>query len=427
MSIIALLASAGLVGGACSSSADDGQSTSTSAPPVTETVAAQPTESTVAPAPNPVPGWDIDAVLAADPDCAQPATGEPLIVGFAADLSPLGAFSDGPASASATLMAQLINCSGGLNGRPVQVIVADVSGNALASRTAVKGLVDQGVDVILGPPFADPGFRILQITEGNIGVLFVASTEPALADDSALSYSTAFNDTQQATAAAEFALTKGWTTAVTFTSPGPYFGYNPLVFAEVFTRKGGEVIKDYEYTPFPPGETLDFSAEVAEMAASGPPDVIFTAMLANQAVILRQQLAAAGLNVEVVMSDSFEITNGYNLEGADGIYHVTHTFASEGSRTAILDNLLTEASEGVPSGAPSMVALGGDAMSVVANAYLSTNSTDPKVLGEAIASLNGIQGVTGPLSYNGTGSATKTLYVHQVVNGEPSLAAKIGE
>ncbi len=67
----------------------------------------------------------------------------------------------------------------------------------------------------------------------------------------------------QATAAAEWALENGFTRAITFSSPGPYFGYNPEVFTEVFTAGGGEIITDQPYVPV---EDTDFSAQVNEIA-----------------------------------------------------------------------------------------------------------------------------------------------------------------
>jgi len=367
------------------------------------------------------PRFDIDAVLAADPNCVDPVVGEPLRIGYAADLSELGGPADGPGSQAAVHLANLINCSGGLDGRPVEVVVQDISGDPLATRSAMIDLLTSDVHVLLGPPFPDPGFRVLQVTDGNYAVIFTGSTEPALGDNSSLSYLVAFNDTQGATVAAQFALTKGWARAITFSSPGPYFGYNTLVFKGVYEANGGEVIGDYLFVP---GETTDFSDVIPDIVAD-PPDVIYTPMFAGQLVALRQQLEAAGVQVEYLQSDAFEATGGYTLAGIEGVYHVTHAFPDEGSRIVALNDSLT-AAIGSPSDAPSMVALAGDAVAVIADAYLRTGTTDPRTLGLAIANAQGVEGVTGTLSYNGSGTPTKPIYVHQVVNGQAALAATIG-
>ncbi len=213
------------------------------------------------------PMWDIDAALAADPNCSSPVGGDALKIGYAADLSEIGGPADRPGSQAARHLADLVNCSGGLNGRPIEVIVSDVSGDAATSRAAILDLLAQDVQVLLGPPFPDYGFRVLQVTAGEVPVLFTGSTEPALADSELLSYLVAFNDTQGATVAADYSLLQGWQTAVTFSSPGPYFGYNTVVFEAAFESGGGEVLNDYEFVPL---ETEDFTEAVAEIAANPP-------------------------------------------------------------------------------------------------------------------------------------------------------------
>lgn len=372
----------------------------------------------------PVGGFDIDAILDADPDCPSPVTGDPLVIGYAADMGDLGAFGDGPASQTAMHIADLVNCTGGLAGRPVEVAMADISGDPVVSRENTMGLVEDGVSVLLGPPFPDPGFRVLQVTKGEVPVIFTGSTEPALGDDSNLSFLVAFSDTQGATAAAQFAQSQGWTTAVTFSSPGPYFGYNPLVFTDVFTAQGGRVIADFDYLPL---ETVDFTEAIAAMVAD-PPDVIYSAMIANQLVALKQQLAEAGLaDVEVMGTDAFEATNGYALApGNEGIYHVTHTDPRPDTRLQRLLASYAAANGGVAPSSPSMAALAGDAMAVIADAYLRVDSTDANAIGQAIASAEGVEGITGVLTYDRSGAPSKPMFVHRVVDGQATLAGIIG-
>lgn len=415
--------------GAAACTADDpdpvsAPSSTTTAPVQVETpegssttVASDPDDESSAPGP-----WDIDATLAADPNCSNPVGGDPLIVGYAADLSEIGGPADRPGSQAAVHLADLINCSGGLDGRPVEVIVADVSGDAASTRATVLDLIDQGVHVLLGPPFGDYGFRVLQVTKGDIAVLFTGSTEPALADSELLAYLVAFNDTQGATVAAEFALLRGWETAVTFSSQGPYFGYNSIVFREAFRSRGGTILDDFAFIPL---ETEDFSEAVAAIAEN-PPEVIYSPMFASQMTALGRQLAEAEVEVELLQSDAFDATGGYTLADTEGIFHVTHGFPAEDSRIVALEASMTAASGVAPSSA-NFAALAGDAMAVIIAAYFASGrSDDPAVLGAAIATVSEVEGITGTLSYDGTGLPMKPIYVHEVVEGEPSLAMTAG-
>jgi len=413
----------------CGSDSDSGEGT-TAAPDTSVAATSPDTSADAAPGdssassePAPEGAFDVDAVLAADLDnCAPEPTGEPLKVGYAADLSDLGGFADAPASAAAEHFVNLINCVGGVDGTPLELTIQNIEGDPEVTARAAQDLLDAGVSAILGPPFADFGQPLLQVTQGNVPVLFVASTEPTLGDVSALSYLTAFDDTAQATAAAEFALDQGWQTAVTFSSPGPYFGYNPEVFTEVFEAGGGTILGDYNYVPL---DDTDFSTQVNEIANLGEqPAVVYSAMLASQAVQLAAQLDSAGVDTTMLMADAFEATGGYVTEGTDGFFATTHAFSEAGNRVAALDESFAAAT-GAPLENPSFGSLAADAILVLISAYQQAGTTDGAELGAAIADVD-VDGITGRLTYGGNAVPAKPVFITEMVDGRPTLAATIG-
>ena len=129
---------------------------------------------------------DIDGILAADLGaCAEAPAGDPIKVGMAMDFSDVVGFVDIPGSKLVPHVADLANCAGGVDGRPVEVRVAEVGDDAAL---AAQDLLDWGAHFIIGPPFADFALPILQVTEGNVPLFVAASTEPTLADASINSY-----------------------------------------------------------------------------------------------------------------------------------------------------------------------------------------------------------------------------------------------
>ena len=121
----------------------------------------------------------LDAVLAADlDDCAEPPRGDPLIIGYAADLSEAAGYADIPGTEAAAHYIDLINCTGGADGVPVELVVEDVQGGPAAAQQATANLIDAGAHVILGPPFADSGASVLATADASRAVIFVGSTEP---------------------------------------------------------------------------------------------------------------------------------------------------------------------------------------------------------------------------------------------------------
>ena len=121
-----------------------------------------------------------------------------LKVGYAADLSDLGGFADMPASQAGEHFVALVNCAGGIDaevGIDIDAVLAtdldncsEVSGTTLewkmeniagdpeVTQRVSQSLIDWGASALLGPPFPDFGEPLLQVTAGEIPVLFVAST-----------------------------------------------------------------------------------------------------------------------------------------------------------------------------------------------------------------------------------------------------------
>lgn len=368
-------------------------------------------------------GVDIDAALDADlANCAEAPTGDPIIVGMAMDFGEVSGFADVPGSEATKHLAELINCTGGVNGSPVEVNVSDMQGNPEVAARVSQELLDGGAHFLIGPPFADVGESVLQVTQGEVPVFFAASTEPVLPDSSINSFLVTFDDTAQATAAAEWALEEGFTRAITFSSPGPYFGYNPEVFTEVFTAGGGEVITDQNYVPV---DDTDFSAQVNEIAglADGT-EVVYSAMLAFQVTALRGQLEGQGLDsLTYIGTDAFEATGLLLEDNNEGIYHTTHAFLEPGGR---IERLLTsyEAANGSTLDSGTFGGLYADSMLVGIQGILDCGCTDPAGIGAAVAEIEGFEGFTGPMSYAGTnGLPVKPVSIHQVVGGEDTLVA----
>ena len=87
---------------------------------------------------------------------APEPTGEPLKLGYAADLSDLGGFADAGQRGRGVLR-QPDQLRGGVDGVPVELTIQNIEGDPEGHRRAAQDLLDAGVSAILGPPFADFG------------------------------------------------------------------------------------------------------------------------------------------------------------------------------------------------------------------------------------------------------------------------------
>ena len=409
-----LLATIALVAASC------GDDDDASEPAATEPATSEPTSSEPAstePAATTGDGTAADGTTAPAGDCTLET---PLKIGFAADLGELGAFSDQPGSEAAQVQVDLINEAGGVGGLPIEYVVKDIQGDPAATQRAAQELLDEGVNAIIGPPFANTGIPLLDTVDGQTPIIYMASTDPQLADPSRGAFLASFSDPVQSAAAAEFAIAQGLTSAVTFSSADDvYFSGNPAYFTETFEQAGGTLVQDFSFSL----ADEDFSSQVNEMASLDPaPQALFTAMVMPQIATLLQQMDAAGLgDVTVIGADAFDATVVWSAgEVADGVFFAAHTFpTADNDVQAFLD---AAAAAGAEIETISFGALASDAVQILAFAAESSCSVDGATLIATINEITDLPVTTGSVTYAGTnGVPEKDVAIVTVAGGEPAL------
>ncbi|MBK8331918.1 MAG: ABC transporter substrate-binding protein [Acidimicrobiaceae bacterium] len=409
-----VLMSLSIVAAACGS---DDEAASTTAP--AESTA--PTGTTAA--------TTADTAVAGSDTTVSGGTGEctldtPLKIGFAADLGELGAFSDGPGSEAAQVMVDILNDAGGVGGLPVEYVIKDIQGDPAATQRAAQELLDEGVNAIIGPPFASTGAPLLDAVDGQAPVIYMASTDPALADPSRGAFLASFSDQVQSAAIAEWALAQGHTTAVTLSSTDDvYFSGNPEYFTTVFEEGGGTVAGDYAYSL----ADADFSTQVNEIAAlSEPPAVLFTAMVMPQTQVLLEQLDAAGLGDVIVTGvDGFDASVVWSAgDVAEGVVFAAHTFPQDGN--GVEQFLADAAAAGANIETISFGALAADAVQIIAAAATEACSVDGATLITTIDGLVNVPVTTGTVTYAGTGGVPeKDVVILEVKDGQPTFVEAV--
>ena len=365
---------------------------------------------------------DIRAALNADLDNCGPApSGEPIRVGMAMDFSDVVGFVDIPGSKLVPHFANLINCIGGVNGSPVEVRVEDVGGDATTAGVAAQQLLDWGAHFLIGPPFADFTLPILQATGGQVPVFVAASTEPTLSDIENNSFLVSFDDRGQSSAAAEWALDQGITRAFVFTEPGPYTGYNPDVFKEVFEAGGGEIVAEHTYAWF---VDTDFSAQVAELSeVLQNNEAFFSAALGYQVTALRGQLEGAGFdNITYIGTDALDATGIAFEANNEGIVHTPHINVEPGGLNDRLLRGYSAVNDGEVLESQGFMGLYVDSLLLGIQGIVNCGCTDSAQIGDAVAQIEGFEGFSGTITYVGTtGTPPKSVPIKRIVNGQDVL------
>lgn len=342
----------------------------------------------------------------------------PLSIGYAADLGELAAFADQPGSESAKVLVDQINAAGGVGGKPVAYQVKDIQGDPSATQRAAQEMLDAGVNAFIGPPFTATGSPLLDTVNGKAPIIFMSSTDKALADPSRGAFLASFSDAGQSTAIAEYALKLGKKTAVTLSSTDDsYFTNNPEAFKAAFEAGGGTVLQDFSFSL----NDTDFSTQINEIAAmSEKPDVLFTAMPMPWAQTMLEQLKGADLDsVQVMSVDGYDATAVWNAgAAAEGVFFVAHAYPQP---TNDIDKFIADVTAtGAKIETIAFGALAGDSVMVLAHAAETACSTDPATLIETINNIVDLKVITGTVTYkDANGVPVKDVDIMTVTDGKP--------
>jgi branched-chain amino acid transport system substrate-binding protein len=229
-------------------------------------------------------------------------SGDPIIIGFPADLSSTYAYYDQPMLEGAQLAVDELNESGGVLGRPLELKAVDTRNDPAEATKQTQALIDEGSVYLIGSTGDVITAEGAVACQAGIPISTGDGTAPILVDDIGdCAFQMLMNDTIQGATAAEYALAQGYKTAFLVGSPEyPYTANLPKYFAEIFTAGGGQVVGETSFTI----GAGDFSAVVTKIDNADPaPDVIFTPMFLPDTPVFLRQLRQAGVTTPVISTD----------------------------------------------------------------------------------------------------------------------------
>jgi branched-chain amino acid transport system substrate-binding protein len=230
------------------------------------------------------------------------ASGEPIIIGFPADLSTDWAYYDAPMEEGAQFAVDQINEDGGVLGRPLELRTVDMRNDVARAAQVTQELIDEGAVYLIGTV----GDGIL--AEGSVAcgagvpISTGLGTAPSLVGDMGeCAYQLVMSDNIQAAIMAEYALEQGYDSIyVIGSSEIPYTQNLPVYFEDALENGGGTVAGTDEYKI----GAGDYSAVVTKIANADPvPDAIYTPMFIPDTNVFLRQLRQAGVTTPVLSAD----------------------------------------------------------------------------------------------------------------------------
>lgn len=321
-------------------------------------------------------------------------SGDPIVIGFPADLTTDWAYYDSPMDEGAQFAVDQINDAGGVLGRPLELKTVDMRNDVAEAAKVTQQLIDDGAVYLVGTV----GDGIL--AEGQVAcatgvpISTGLGTAPTLVGDMGeCAYQLVMSDNIQAAVLAEYALGEGYENAYVLGSNEiPYTRDLPIFFSDAFENGGGTVVGTDQYKL----GAGDYSAVVTKIDQADPePDVIFTPMYIPDSVVFLRQLRQAGITTPVLSTDgnADAALLDAGAKAIDGLTFSNSVCTAEGDPNvqAFYDDYNAANGEDPSS---YVAVIGYDEVNIVAEAIEAAGSTDPAAIQEELAALD-FTGVSG--------------------------------
>lgn len=318
-------------------------------------------------------------------DAGGAASGDPIVLGFPADLTTDWAYYDSPMNEGAQFAVDQINEAGGVLGRPLELKTVDMRNDVAEAAKVTQQLIDDGAVYLIGTV----GDGVL--AEGSVAcaagvpISTGLGTAPSLVGDMGeCAYQVVMSDNIQAAVLAEYGLAQGYRDAYVLGSNEiPYTKDLPLFFADAFENGGGTVVGTDQYKI----GAGDYSAVVTKLANVDPePDAVFTPMFLPDSAVFLRQLRQAGLDMPVLSTDGNADPTLLDAgeKAIDGLTFSNSVCTAEGDPDvqAFYDDY-NAANGSDPSSYVAVI--GYDEVNLVAEAIEAAGSAEPAAIMEQLA------------------------------------------
>lgn len=335
---------------------------------------------------------------------------EPIKVGFMSALSGDAATWGESTLDGAQLAIEEINRKGGINGRPLELVVQDDKCDAATGVTVYHELVQKGVNTIMGQACSSVILAIAPLAEEDeVLLLGTGTTNPTISDAGEFTFRLWVSDAYEGSETAKFALSEGVTRIAMITLQNDYGVGLRDAFSDEFVADHGQIVASEQYPP----ETRDFRSMLTKLLAKKP-EALFIAANPGELPTLLNQLRILNQEIPVYLNGpAFEPQ--LEVIGSDG-EGVKYTRSTSKDRSTFITTFTQRYGE-----EPGLVSSRGyDGIAVLAKAYDECGNEETSCLRDRLYEIKNMDGASGVITFDRKGDRVgETFERVEIVNGEP--------
>ncbi len=324
-----------------------------------------------------------------------------------------------------------INDKGGINGKKLELVVADNKSEAAEATNAMQKLVSQdGVVAVIGPNLSSSVIASAAINNGA-KVLDIApmatnpnvTVDPATGKTRDFNYRTCFIDPFQGTVMATFAQKELGVknAAILIDNSSDYAKGLAQFFKENFVKTGGTITSEESYLQ----KDTDFKATLTKIKATNP-DFLYVPGYYQEVGMIVKQARELGMTMPMAGGDGWDSAKLPEIAGAGSLNNTYFSSLYSPEDASDINKNFVAAYEKAYGQKPDVfAALAYDSALLVARAVKDAGSEDPAKISEAMAKINGFQGVSGSVTFDAQHNPVKSAVILEYVDGKQALKTKI--
>jgi branched-chain amino acid transport system substrate-binding protein len=311
-----------------------------------------------------------------------------------------------------------INAKGGVNGRKLEAVFEDDSGNDAGAVNAFNKLSGSGVAVVIGPIFSPMNLAMSPgIKKAEIPTLVIGSSNDIAKQKNQWMFQSRTADAISAAAIAKYAANNLKLKKLAILHDTDNFASGGAAVATKTLQDLG--MPPVVVVTYNSGDK-DFTPQLAKIKASGADGILAWSQQTEAGLIMKQK-KALDLNIPIVGSNSYVTKIAIDLakDSAEGVYsvadYVTTTPVPKGQEFA------KKYKEKYKIDSEFNAAMTYDALYLAAEALKKAGSTDKNAVRQALAGIKDYVGVSTTYSFDENNVGGTSVLIVQTKSGQPQV------